>query len=94
MFKLLLIPLNLALYFGLTTFISSEFSITQNAPERIEKLGECEVELTIDKGMVNGFAKLQHTFAPGIELETYRNGKCYFFLCRSTNENHLDGFAS
>jgi len=78
MFKLLLIPLNLALYFGLSTFISSEFSITQNAPERIEKLGECEVELTIDKGMVNGFAKLQHTFAPGIELEPIEMGNATF----------------
>lgn len=78
MFKLLLIPLNLALYFGLTTFMSSEFGITQNAPERIEKLGECEVELIIDKGSVTGFAKLQHTFAPGVEIEAVEMGNATF----------------
>lgn len=79
MFKLLLIPLNLALYFGLTTFItSSEFGIKQDAPERIEKLGECVVELTIEKGLVNGFAKLQHSFAPGVEIEAVEIGNATF----------------
>lgn len=78
MFKLLIIPINLFFFVGLTTFLSSDLEILQDAPERVPTEGNCEVTLTINKGSVSGFAKLQHAFPEGIEIEALETAGATF----------------
>lgn len=70
MAKFILFPVQFLVLFGITTFLSLEITIQQNFPERIPAEGECEVELTINKSSVSGFAKFQHTFPEGVEVKS------------------------
>ncbi len=78
MLKLLIVPINLIFFVGLTTFLSSDLEIQQDAPDRIPTQGSCEVTLTVKKGRVSGFAKLQHAFPEGIEVEALETAGATF----------------
>jgi hypothetical protein len=78
MLKLLIVPINLIFFVGLTTFLSSDLEIQQDAPDRIPTQGNCEVTLTVKKGEVSGFAKLQHAFPEGIEVEALETAGATF----------------
>ncbi|MDR9488261.1 hypothetical protein [Salibacter sp.] len=69
MFKFLLLPLQILLIAGITSVVSKSITITQEAPERIDTMSSCTVSVTVNKGDVEGFAKFQHLFPYGVEIE-------------------------
>ena len=69
MLKFLLVPVNLIFIAFISGFFTSDFKITQKAPERIDSLSSCTIELTIEKGDIKGFAKLQSVFPSGVTVE-------------------------
>ena len=69
MFKFLLLPLQILLLAGITSVVSKSVTITQEAPDRIDTMSSCTVSVTVNKGDVEGFAKFQHLFPYGVEIE-------------------------
>jgi hypothetical protein len=69
MFKFLLLPLQILLLAGITSVVSKSVTITQEAPDRIDTMSSCTVSVTVKKGDVEGFAKFQHLFPYGVEIE-------------------------
>lgn len=69
MLKFILIPLKLLMLFFITSYFTSGLSIVQEAPDRIDSLSSCTVSLKVNTGGVTGFAKLQHRFPEGIQIE-------------------------
>lgn len=78
MLKFLLIPLNFVLFLGLSTVMSGDLNITQSSPDRIPVQGNCEVSITINKKDVTGFAKLQHAFPLGVQVEAIETAGATF----------------
>lgn len=69
MFKFILIPFKVLLVFLISSYFTSGLTIEQDAPDRIDSLGTCTVNLTVKTGGVAGFAKLQYRFPEGVEVE-------------------------
>lgn len=67
MFKLIAFSINL---FALImfNFLLDDVSVTQNAPTRVETVNTFEVQVTIHKGKVEGYAKYQANFPEGIKV--------------------------
>lgn len=49
-------------------WLSEDVSVTQDHPERVDALSEFDVNITIHKSAIKGFAKYQQTMPEGVEI--------------------------
>lgn len=69
MVKQIIILLNLVGVIGFNFFFQENVVVQVNAPSQVEAGGEFTVELTVKKGSVDGFAKLQQALPEGFTAE-------------------------
>lgn len=69
MLKFILIPFKLLVLFFIASYFTSGLSIVQEAPDRIDSLSSCTVNLKVNTKGVTGFAKFQHRFSEGVQIE-------------------------
>ena len=56
---------SVVLFFG---WLTEDVSVTQDYPERVDALSEFDVNITINKSAIKGFAKYQQTMPEGVEI--------------------------
>lgn len=69
MMKFILVPLKLLVLLFVSSYFTSGLSVVQEAPDRIDSLSSCTVNLKVNTAGVTGFAKLQNRFPEGIKIE-------------------------
>lgn len=84
MIKYLLVLFNIAALFFYNLFFADDVKVTVNSPEVASAGTEFVVELTITKGAISGFAKLQQDLPKGFTAEVVEaNGASFTFSNQS-----------
>ena len=87
MIRFLLLILNMLGLLAYNLFFLDGVSATQNMPQKLEPGKDYTIEVTVHKGNLGGFARLQQDFPAGVQLQPVSIGYGRHCLATKTSKS-------